>query len=273
MAKRKGKIEKLSKQPLALVLIQIRFSPFMNMKDYIPQIQEKLLALGFVNCKENPSLEVRITPNGPLATESKQWVFSSFDGYENVILDSKQLTYQTADYDVFEKYYAKYQQICDVLVSSAPTFETSVLIQRLGLRYVDRIIPLDDNDSIDSYISDGFRVNQASVFEAAKKICTISQAGEVNIFEDKKGVMVFRITQGEKGLFLPPDLMPNPPKMKKEIKSDWIIGLIDTDHSYNAIGPEKYNRDFLENMFYGMHDNSHDLFISIVSEEGKKKWK
>lgn len=273
MAKRKGKIEKLSKQPLALVLIQIRFSPFMNMKDYIPQIQEKLLSLGFVNCRENPSLELRITPNGPIASESKQWVFSSFDGYESVLLDSKQLTYQTADYDVFEKYYAKYQQICDVLVSSASTFETSVLIQRLGLRYVDRIIPLNDNDSIDSYINDGFRVNQASVFGSANKICTISQAGEVSIFDDKKGVIVFRITQGEKGLFLPPDLMPNPPKMKKKITPDQIIGIIDIDHSYNPVGQEKYNRDFLENMFYGMHDNSHDLFMSIVSKEGKTKWK
>lgn len=273
MAKRKGKIEKLSKQPLALVLIQIRFSPFMNMKDYIPQIQEKLLPLGFVNCRENPSLEVRITPNGPVATDSKQWVFTSFDGYQSVILDSKQLTYQTSDYDVFETYYAKYQQICDVLVSSASSFETSVLIQRLGLRYVDRIIPLDNNDSIDSYINDGFRVNQASIFGSAKKICTISQAGEVNIFGDKKGAIVFRITQGEKGLFLPPDLMPNPPKMKKEVKIDQIIGLLDIDHSYNAIGPEKYDRDFLENMFYSMHDNSHDLFMSIVSEEGKEKWK
>ena len=273
MAKRKGKIEKLSKQPLALVLIQIRFSPFMNMKDYIPQIQEKLLSLGFVNCRENPSLEVRITPNGPVPTPFKQWVFTSFDCYENVILDSKQLTYQTADYDVFETYYAKYQQICDVLVSSAPTFETSVLIQRLGLRYVNRIIPLDD-DTIDSYISDGFRVNQASVFGDAKKICTISQAGEVNIFDDRKGVIVFRITQGEKGFFLPPDLMSNPPKMKEEIKQDRLIGLIDIDHLYNAVGPEKYNRDFLENMFYGMHENSHDLFfMSIVSDEGKEKWK
>ena len=74
-------------------------------------------------------------------------------------------------------------------------------------------------------------------------------------------------------MFLPPDLMPNPPKMKKDITPDRIIGLIDTDHSYNAIGPEKYNRDFLENMFYGMHDNSHDLFMSIVSKEGKEKWK
>ena len=36
MAQRKGQVEKLSKQPLALVLIQIRFSPFMNIKDYIP---------------------------------------------------------------------------------------------------------------------------------------------------------------------------------------------------------------------------------------------
>lgn len=273
MAQRKGKIEKLSKQPLALVLIQIRFSSFMNMKDYVPKIQEKLLPLGFVYCTENPSLEVKITPNGPVSSESKQWVFTSFDGYENVILDSKQLTYQTTDYDVFEKYYAKYQQICDVIVSSATTFKTSVLIQRLGLRYVDRIIPIDDNDSIDSYINDGFKVNQASVFGSAKKICTISQAGEVNIFEDKNGIIVFRITQGEKGLFLPPDLMPNPPKMKTWLKQDCLIGLIDIDHSYNAIGSEKYNREFLENMFYSMHDNSKDLFNSIVSEEGIKKWK
>ena len=273
MAKRKGKIEKLSKQPLALVLIQIRFSPFMNMKDYIPQIQEKLLPLGFVNCRENPSQEVRITPNGPVATDSKQWVFTSFDGYQSVILDSKQLTYQTSDYDVFETYYSKYQQICDVLTSTAPNFETSVLVERLGLRYVDRIIPIDKTDSIDSYISDGFKVKQASIFDAAQKICTISQAGLVNIFEDKKGAVVFRITQGEKGLSLPPDLMSNPPKMKKELEKDCIIGLIDIDHSYNVVGSEKFDRVFLENMFYGMHDNSHNLFMSVVSNEGKEKWK
>ena len=99
----------------------------------------------------------------------------------------------------------------DALVSSAPVFERSVLIQRLGLRYVSHIIPSND-DSIDSYIHEGFRINQASVFGTAEKICTISQAGEVNIYGDKKGIIVFRITQGEKGLFLPPDLLPNPPK-------------------------------------------------------------
>ena len=273
MAQRKGKVEKLSKQPLALVLIQIRFSPFMNIENYVHKIQEKLILLGFVNCTENPCLEVRITPNGPVPTQSKQWVFSSFDGYENVILDSKQLTYQTADYDIFEEYYAKFQQICDAVVLSAPNFETSVLIQRLGLRYVDRIIPTNEQDLIDSYISDGFKVKQADVFGTSNKICTISQAGEVDIIDSKRGAIVFRITQGEKGLFLPPDLMPNPPKMKTELQPDCMIGLIDIDHSYNAVGPEKYNKIFLEDMFYGMHDNSHELFMSVVSKEGIEKWK
>lgn len=273
MVQRKGKIEKLSKQPLALVLIQIRFSPFMNIKDYIPQIQERFVALGFTGFSENQCLEVKITPNGPVSANAKQWVFSSFNGYENIVLDAKQLTYQTSDYDIFEKYYAKYKQICDAVIASVPNLESSVLIQRLGLRYVDRIIPIDDKDSIDSYISDGFKVNQASIFGSAKKICTISQAGEVDIYKDKKGVVVFRITQGEKGLFLPPDLMSNPPKMKRRVETNCIIGLVDIDHSYNAISPKKYDRDFLENMFYGMHDNSHDLFMSVVSKEGKEKWK
>ena len=103
MAQRKGKIEKLSKQPLALVLIQIRFSPFMNIKDYIPQIQERFVALGFTGFSENQCLEVKITPKGPVSANAKQWVFSSFNGYENIVLDAKQLTYQTSDYDIFEK--------------------------------------------------------------------------------------------------------------------------------------------------------------------------
>lgn len=271
MAQRKGQIEKLSKQPLALVLIQIRFSPFMNIKNYIPVIQEKLLNLGFDGFKENPCLEVQITPHGPIPSESKQWLFSSSN--ENVVLDSKQLTYQTADYDEFEKYYAKYQSICDAIVSSVPNFVNSVHIHRLGLRYVNCIIPIDNSDSIDSYISEGFKINQASIFGSAEKICTITQAGEVNIRDDKKGIVVFRITQGEKGLFLPPDLMSNSHMMKESFKKDCVKGLIDIDHSYNANSQEKYDRNFMENMFYGMHDNSHDLFMSIVSDEGKDKWK
>ena len=61
--------------------------------------------------------------------------------------------------------------------------------------------------------------------------------------------------------------------MKKELEKDCIIGLIDIDHSYNVVGSEKFDRVFLENMFYGMHDNSHNLFMSVVSKEGKEKWK
>ena len=135
------KIEILSKQPLALALIQIRFSPFMNIKDYIPRIQEKLLKLDFTESQVNPCLEVKITSNGPMSSTSEQWLFSSSDDYENVILDSKQLTYQTTNYGGFKNYYTKYQKICDALVSSAPALESSVLIQRLGLRYVSHIIP------------------------------------------------------------------------------------------------------------------------------------
>lgn len=273
MAQRGVKFEKLSKQPLALVLIQIRFSPFMNIKEYVDKFQEMLLPLGFTNYQENPCLEVQITPKGPRTTESKQWLFSSFNGYENVILDSKQITYQTADYNVFEEYYAKFQKICDALVLSFPTFESSVIIQRLGLRYVNRIIPINNNDSIDSYISEGFKIKQAPVYRVAEKICTISQAGEVDINADKKGIIVFRITQGEKGLFLPPDLMPNPPKMKITLPQGCVIGLIDIDHLYNIFEPQNYNKELLENLFFGMHDNSLRLFKSIVSEEGRKKWK
>jgi hypothetical protein len=85
-------------------------------------------------------------------------------------------------------------------------------------------------------------------------------------------VLVVRITQGEKGLFLPPDLMAKPPKMKSQIPEGTVIGLIDTDHSYLPPLLLKYDSAELKQLFYRMHDNVENIFHSVVSGEGIKRW-
>jgi uncharacterized protein (TIGR04255 family) len=271
-ATRKCPLEKLSKQPLALVLIQIRFSPVTNMEKFIPQIQNGLRTMGYPLVEENGSISITVTPDGVKQIPSKQWVFKTGDECSNIILDGGQLTFQTSDYDAFELFYSRFLSVCTVVFENIESFIKVNLIQRLGLRYVNRIIPENRTDTVDSYIADGFKVSQASLFERQQKVCTISQAGEVAVADDKKGVLVFRITQGEKGLILPPDLMAKPPRMRRELNPDMIIGMIDTDHSYMPLLLLKYDKNELERLFFSMHDNVINLFRSIVSAEGKRKW-
>lgn len=272
--KRNCSTNKLSKQPLALVLIQIRFSPFLNMSQYVPKIQDNLRKIGFVEYEEIQGLEFKVSPNGIQSVENKCHVFKTQDQYSNVILDSSQLVYQTSDYDVFEVYYSKFTEIISSVVNEIPDFKSTVSIQRLGLRYVDRIIPMDTNDQIDTYIKKDFQIKQASVFGDQEKICSVSQAGQVPVGVDKTGVIVLRLTQGEKGLVLPPDLMAQAPKLKRELNKNNLIGLIDIDHFYKP--KEKLNwlnNDILEEVFYKMHDNSKNMFEDVVSPEGIEKWK
>ena len=80
------------------------------------------------------------------------------------------------------------------------------------------------------------------------------------------------MTQGENSLILPPDLMGKSPKLKKQFKAKDNIGFIDIDHSYQPSNVEKYDKFELKKMFYAMHDNIHELFYSIVSDEGVKLW-
>lgn len=268
----------LSKQPLALVLIQIRFTPIMEMPHYIPDIQSVLRDLCYPKCSIEESLEITLNQIGvPPHTQMKQqWLFKSLDEYENIVLDTQQITYQSANYDVFENFYAKFEKICDAISKVIQNFSTSVFMQRYGLRYVDCINPQESGDSratIDTYISSDFNIRKAKIFRNQQKVCKIIQAGEVDILDEKKGPLAFRLTQGENSLILPPDLMRKAPKLRKQINGKDNIGFIDIDHSYQPVIDEKYDKIELKRMFFAMHDNVHELFYSIVSEEGVKLWK
>ncbi len=266
----------LSKQPLALVLIQIRFTPIMEISSYIPKIQSVFRDLCYPRCNVEESLEITLNQMGVTPQKRQQWIFKSLDEYENIVLDSQQITYQSADYDMFENFYGKFEKICDAISKVIQNFSTTVFMQRYGLRYVDCINPQESGDSkatIDTYISSDFNIKKAKIFKNQQKVCKIIQAGEVNILDEKKGPLAFRLTQGENSLILPPDLMHKAPKLRKQINGKDNIGFIDIDHSYQPVIHEKYDKIELKRMFFAMHDNVHELFYSIVSEEGVKLWK
>lgn len=115
---RKCPKRKLSKQPLALVLIQIRFSPINNLEIYIDQFQDEMRKHDFPLYGKLKNLSVSVTPDGLQGLEQFQWLFKSCNECKSVIIDSTQLTFQTSEYEYFEEFYDFFLQFILCLAKS-----------------------------------------------------------------------------------------------------------------------------------------------------------
>jgi len=103
---------KLKNAPLFYTIVQIRFNPIVQMKEYIPKIQDQLrrgypdfqteniVAINIKNASEVLPQEIQ---NFPVS----RWSFSNAKRNEGYLLLSDSLTFHTTQYDSFDEFKAK----------------------------------------------------------------------------------------------------------------------------------------------------------------------
>lgn len=272
-AKRKCRKEKLSKQPLALVLIQLRLTPVANIEEYIGQIQNFLRQSKFPSVKVGNSVSISVGPKGisqPL--NHKQWLFLSADEHSNIVVDEKQITFQISNYTDFENCTKIYYDCLNQIMKITGQDENGY-IKSFGLRYVDQIIPQDDSESIDSYLQEAVKLGCPKVFNKDSYSSTANVSGVVDVAPDVSASLSIRTTQGANTFELPPDLLQNAPKLVADTKSK-KIGMIDMDCNCKPNGIMQYNFEKIDAIFYKMHDIIIETFFEdVVSKEGVEKWR
>jgi uncharacterized protein (TIGR04255 family) len=262
----------LSKKPLALVLIQARFSPIPNLEKNLPEIQDVFRRVGFPLFDRLQAQAWELRQEGPSQTAIIQWRFTKADRKTSIILDPNQILLQTSLYSSFEEFVADFLAILTPLMQ-ATEHDDFGLIQRLGLRYVDQVVPQGDADTVDSYLRPELRGMEAPLFSTEGKRYTIAMVGKTDLGSGKKGNFMLRVIRGEKGIDLPPDVMALAPLREKEIPPESDRALIDMDHAWDDNSGVKYEGAEIERIFFRLHDNIiNALHGAVVTEEGIKKW-
>ncbi|MEI6386485.1 MAG: TIGR04255 family protein [Spirochaetota bacterium] len=271
---RKCALIKLSKQPIALVLIQARFSPISNMDIYIPAIQDNLRRLGYPLFSPQKTLSLEIGPESVNRLEQTQWRFEQADRRSSVIVDGGQILLQTSSYDIFEQFIAEYRRVFSAIMAETEHLRFGV-IQRLGLRYIDQVFKQDAADSIDSYLRPELQGMSSPSFYDPVKRYAIAVSGKTELRSDQTGKMVIRVTRdkNENGIDLPSDVFEGSPERTRKIADGDEYALIDMDHFWEGgIGPG-FDIDAIEELFYRLHDKVIEaLHGSVVTVEGIKKW-
>jgi uncharacterized protein (TIGR04255 family) len=266
----------LSKQPLALVLAQVRFSPILTIEGYIPKIQDNLRKNGYPVYSQQQNIVFEMPPVDPVNVKQTlitQWRFESPSLDTVIIIDKEQVLFLTSKYTKFEDFIRSFIKVLKFVLQITEHEEFGVVV-RLGLRYIDQIRKQSDTDDIDLYLRPELQGMVCSEYANNKKQYSIVSVGSTRPAGNFEGQLVIRVIRGEKGMDIPPDLMPSAPANRKTVAPDEDIAMVDMDHYWvGSMGPDVRITQIIEEMFFRMHDTIINGFHnSVISEDGIKKW-
>lgn len=255
---------KLHKDPLSLVLCQIKFSKVRTMPDLIPQIHELLRKEGFPVDVSSTVQQVMITPgNDPQITEIKQDEFRSKDNKWSLVINEDMLVLVTSAYDRFERFAARIKRCLEIVDQIAGI--NAGLINRIGLRYVDVINP-QAGETYRDYLQPSLHGPTSSVFTDLNNWLHLESVGRT-----ASGTMIIRITQNDQGVVLPPDIIHKPMAYKMHIKPGSIITLVDSDHFVE--GSWDYNLASIIDTVNELHKTINAAwFNDLVTPVALKAW-
>lgn len=152
--------KKMRNAPVYFVIAQARHNPVLRLAAYVPEIQDRMRKAGYPDHQSRPGLAVELNALGPDGQSDvkplvpkvvERHLFLSTDGTRGFIVEPGALSYQTTEYDTFDPFLEEF------MTGLAIVHETIKLdyTERLGIRYLDAVVPSGDGDELSRYLTPG----------------------------------------------------------------------------------------------------------------------
>jgi uncharacterized protein (TIGR04255 family) len=260
----------MANAPLALVLAQVRFSPYLTIADAMPALQNELRR-DYPVFKRNQiqALDFGAGASPPNVSVIQRFNFSDTDNREGFIVQQDSLVFLVTRYKTFDDFERKHRIILDCFERIVP----DLYVERLGLRYVDVIVPRKD-ERPEHYLVEGLRGCAIEMEEEP----TGFQSQYVATWKLKDGQMKFRFVNGLRTPpFLPPDLHPLELGVPEVIQrgadaasAGRSVGVLDFDRLKQHRG--LYRSAEVSKLFSSMHNDASVAFKRSMSPLAEKVW-
>lgn len=260
---------KLTRDPLSLVLCQVRFSAIRKMPDYIPDIQDRLRRKGFPNdaSGQGQTLVISQTPEGLMKTDAKavrRDEFRSKDERWAAVISPDSLALVTTAYDRYRGFHEHLTMILQEVDAVAELRLSQV--HRLGIRYIDVIEP-QDGETFRDYLKGPLHGLQSDVFLDNAQVIQSQTVGRT-----KEGTLSVRIWQNDQGQVVPPDILQGKPMpMRINVPMNKLITLVDTDHFVQ--GAWDYDLTSVMETMDVLHQGiNRALFNDVITPHARTAW-
>ena len=264
--------QKLKNAPVYFTISQVRFSPVLSLKTYMPDIQEHLRKAGYPDFKQSftVAFNLAIITGGepkqetppPFPLPAERYVFSNMENNRGFILQQNALSFQTTDYDNYQILLSEFLKGLEI-VHKAVGLNFS---ERIGIRYLDAVDPKEGEDLSQYLVKQVLGINK--FLEGSEFVHSFSET--VVKFKDVGKVVSRTILQNRK-IGFPPDLQLDGLKLKERFNDiKGVHAVIDTDGAFD--GREPFDTGKVKNRLDDLHKVISDSFRATTTEYARSVW-
>jgi len=255
--------------PLALVLAQIRYSRYLTMEKHLPALQDAVRH-HYPAFRTSQIQSLELTGGAVNVQAGTRWEFADFENRRCFFLQQDSLVFLATAYIDYEDFAERFAEILGHFEALVP----DVLVDRVGLRYVDLIVP-QSGEAPERYVASGLHgFPLGALAEKAKSL----QAQYVSKYDfaDQEGLLIARYSRGVSDPYLPADLqpltlaLPGIVHRARARQGQSMIAMLDWDRVLPHRAP--FDRAALIARFGEMHTDLGEAFKRATSEYGLKVW-
>lgn len=263
--------EKMSNAPVYYALAQAQFNPVAAMAKYVDEVQDRLRREGYTLFEPQQVTHLQFTatpgqvPTEPQLAHTTSWLITKGNRTSGFILSASSITFHTTHYETRREF------IPELLRGLRAIHEVVNLdhIGRLGLRYLDAVLPQAD-ETVDQYLVDGLH----GVRFGARQRYGLNES----VFESDsgpllpKGTLVARVHRMDSPLGYPPDMVPNGllPMPRFAINDIRSHAIIDTDHFVE--GRMELDFDKIDEQLSALHATIKLVFEATITNHARAVW-
>ncbi len=260
----------LNNNPINTCILQIDFSPILEIKNKIPRIQDELRKKGYPKYHSIQSTNVNLDEESkqPKFDKETNWVFISPTDSEQIIINKTQISYQVDKYSSFIDFLENYRQILKILSESIDLTQGTLLL-KIGLRYVNCI---EGENDFKKYIVKEYHGKQLSnsVNPLSNLLINNSIRGAIYLDDTTISNLLLRVYQNDLGLKTPNNIF----KLKKEVpKKKSLITFLDIDQAIHFGDLKLTSLDQIFSYAQKLNDKSTQIFYESITDKAKEDWK
>ena len=257
-----------SNAPLAYAVAEVRTEHLADIEEYQPKLAGKLR--GEYPIQRTIQTANLIMSGGQLMPEPSSntaWEYATPDNRVAVMLRTNGLVLHATRYEDSKTFLAHLEAVVKAFAEEVP----SVYVNRLGLRYIDFVLP-NTGEAPEAYVDQ--RLNPNLGLSSTPKGVTTTSMSAYQMQHDT--VLVLRYTRAAGQPELPPDLgvlsLDKSPLMTDNVPEEHPTAVIDVDcyHQYTPVQRLEPERE--KYRFSSIYEISFDAFMMAVTDHARNVW-
>lgn len=265
--------EKMKNAPVYFAIAQARHNPVLRLGSYAADIQDRMRKVGYPDFKKGVSMAFNLMrqigdtsqpQNPPVVEQVERLMFFSTDNTKGFIVEQNALSFQTTEYDTFETFADEFIKGLGI-VHECVTLAHS---ERIGLRYLDAIVPPNGEAGLADYLVPGVLGLSSKLPDEAQ----VSHSFTETHIRTAECVVLARTIIQAGPLGFPMDLQPIGVNIAERFKSiNGVHAIVDTDASIE--GRHLFELDAIKLQLKMLRSGIGMAFDAIVTPAAIAAWK